>query len=164
MKICDVLSPLLVVAVEGDLLLLEGEDKGNVLFLLLRLGRKFSLWRSPRLGRKYDVMKQDWAWASPLQESEVIGVIGERQKLASSVPVYLKITTKESHIFPKASGTSKKNATQEIIPYAGSIFHALSCGEVCCLLTVKTTVKWLLQCNFVMWNDTLHDSRSMDPK
>ena len=43
MKISDVLSPLLVVAVEGDLLLLEGEDKGNVLFLLLRLGRKFSL-------------------------------------------------------------------------------------------------------------------------
>ena len=32
MKISDVLSPLLVVAVEGDLLLLEGEDKGNVLF------------------------------------------------------------------------------------------------------------------------------------
>ena len=61
MKISDVLSPLLVVAVEGDLLLLEGEDKGNVLFLLLRLGWKFSFLRSPRLGRKYDVMKQDWA-------------------------------------------------------------------------------------------------------
>ena len=42
MKISDVLSPLLVVAVEGDLLLLEGEDKGNVLFLLLRLRWKFS--------------------------------------------------------------------------------------------------------------------------
>ena len=42
MKISDVLSPLLVVAVEGDLLLLEGEDKGNVLFLLLRLRGKFS--------------------------------------------------------------------------------------------------------------------------
>ena len=61
MKISDVLSPLLVVAVEGDLLLLEGEDKGNVLFLLLRFGWKFSFLRSPRLGRKYDVMKQDWA-------------------------------------------------------------------------------------------------------
>ena len=63
MKISDVLSPLLVVAVEGDLLLLEGEDKGNVdvLFLLLRLGWKFSFLRSPRLGRKYDVIKQDWA-------------------------------------------------------------------------------------------------------
>ena len=61
MKISDVLSPLLVVAVEGDLLLLEGEDKGNVLFLLLRLRWKFSFLRSPRLGRKYDVMKQDWA-------------------------------------------------------------------------------------------------------
>ena len=61
MKISDVLSPLLVVAVEGDLLLLEGEDKGNVLFLLLRLGWKFSFLRSPRLGRKYEVMKQDWA-------------------------------------------------------------------------------------------------------
>ena len=37
MKVSDVLSPLLAVA-EGDLLLLDGEDKGNVLFLLSRLG------------------------------------------------------------------------------------------------------------------------------